>query len=436
MAATLGFALLLLVFSIGIFLPFFNFFSHKKTAISELEKISFTLIAAMFLAAISSQICLIYSFIISDYSISNVYKNSHHLKPLIYKISGSWGNHEGSMLLLISIICAYSVAFAFLSKIEAKQKIIILSSQSFIIALFAAFTAFTSNPFARIFPVPTSGLELNPLLQDIGLALHPPMLYTGYVGFSLVFSFVIAALLCEKIDRKFAFDLQGWLFFSYAFLTLGIGLGAWWAYRELGWGGYWFWDPVENISLMPWLCATALIHALKLVEKKEIFKNWTAFLAISTFILCLIGIFLTRSGMLTSVHSFAIDAARGFFILALILLIGGSGLLIFGFKTTSIKSKHKARSTKHEIFILINNYFLLLALLILLLGTLYPIFSRGFFDEFIAIGPSYYNKIFSIAIIPFLIFLIIATPLTAIQTIVFKISCLFRASCIVHRWLK
>ncbi len=415
MSPTLGFALLLLTFSASIFLPIFNFIFYKKTSLVELQKISFALTCGIFLAAVLAQICLIFSFVISDYSVTNVYQNSHHLKPLIYKISGSWGNHEGSMLLLISILSAYTLTFNFFSKIDAVKKIIITSSQSIIIALFAAFTAFTSNPFARIFPAPSEGLGLNPVLQDIGLALHPPMLYTGYIGFSLIFSFAIAGLLTEKIDKNFARHLKNWLFFSYGFLTLGIGLGAWWAYRELGWGGYWFWDPVENVSLMPWIAATALIHCVMLLEKKEIFKIWTGFLAILTFILCLLGIFLTRSGILSSVHSFAIDASRGFFVIALIALIGGAGLLILGIKMPKIKNDN---SNKTPIIfwskigsVLVNNYFLIIALFIVLLGTLYPIFSRSFFDQFIAIGPSYYNKIFSILIIPFLIFLTIAPEL-------------------------
>jgi cytochrome c-type biogenesis protein CcmF len=403
MAPILGFSALLLVFSISIFLPFFNFFSYKKNNKNELQKISFTLVSVIFAAAIFAQCCLIFSFLISDYSVSNVYQNSHVLKPLIYKIAGSWGNHEGSMLLLISILCFYTFCFNFFSKIDVQKKLIITSSQTAIIALFAAFTAFTSNPFARIFPIPTSGLGLNPLLQDIGLALHPPMLYTGYIGFSLIFSFAIAGLLTEKIDRDFALHLKKWLFFAYGFLTLGIGLGSWWAYRELGWGGYWFWDPVENVSLMPWLAATTLVHCLRLLEKKEIFKIWTAFLAILTFILCLIGIFLVRSGVLTSVHSFAVDAKRGFFVIGLILTIGGSALLIWGDKMLKIKSK-KTDLSLQITAILFNNYVLLAALFIVFLGTIYPIFSRSFFDQFISIGPNYYNKIFSILIIPFLIF--------------------------------
>jgi cytochrome c-type biogenesis protein CcmF len=412
----IGLSALLLAISISIFLPIFSFFSLRRNSplkILELERISLFLSAATLCCTVSSQLCLIYSFVISDYSLANVYQNSHHLKPLIYKISGSWGNHEGSMLLLLSIISAYSFAFVFLSKIDSKKKIIVASSQSAIIALLAAFTAFTSNPFARIFPTPATGLGLNPLLQDIGLALHPPMLYVGYIGFSLVFSFAIAGLLTEKIDRKFAIHLKNWLFFSYGFLTLGIGLGAWWAYRELGWGGYWFWDPVENISLMPWIAATALIHCLKLLEKKEIFKIWTAFLAILTFILCLLGIFLVRSGILTSVHSFAIDAKRGFFVIALIFLIGGFGLLALGVKMPKLKSENVKIFFWSKIgAILLNNYFLVSALFVVLLGTIYPIFSRSFFGQFISIGPDYYNKIFSFLAIPFLAFLAISNQLS------------------------
>ena len=413
MAPTIGFALLLLVFSISIFLPFFNFVSLRKLTApqrllknSELEKISQILILLIFLCAFFAQLCLIFSFIISDYSVANVYQYSHHLKPLIYKISGSWGNHEGSMLLLITILSAYTLAFSFLSKINLPQKLIIISSQSIIIAAFSAFTAFTSSPFTRLFPTPESGLGLNPVLQDIGLAMHPPMLYAGYIGFSLIFSFAIAALLTERMDELFAKHLKNWLFFSWGFLTLGIGLGSWWAYRELGWGGYWFWDPVENISLMPWIAATTLVHCLKSLEKKEIFKSWIAFLSILSFVLCLLGIFLTRSGILTSVHSFAIDAKRGFFVIALILLIGGIGLLVFGNKVGKLENKKIAfHFWSKNGAILVNNYFLVLALFIVVLGTLYPIFSQSFFDQFISIGPDYYNKLFGFLIVPFLVFL-------------------------------
>ncbi len=261
------------------------------------------------------------------------------------------------------------------------------------------------------------------------------MLYIGYIGFSLIFSFAIAGLLTTKFDENFVRNLKPWLFFSYGFLTLGIGLGAWWAYRELGWGGYWFWDPVENVSLMPWIAATALLHCLKLL-KKETFKIWTTFLSILTFILCLIGLFLVRSGVLTSVHSFAIDTSRGFFIIALIVLIGGGGLLILGAQASKIKSFDDFSFNKKTFLskiglILLNNYFLLIALFIVLLGTLYPIFSRGFFDQFISIGPNYYNKVFSILILPFLIFLAISNQrdtLTSKRSLLLILASLFLTS--------
>lgn len=423
MTPNIGFAFLLLTFLTSIFLPFFNYVSLKQLTpeqktlkIHELEKITKLLIALICFSAFASQACLIWAYIQSDYSLINVYQNSHHLKPLIYKISGSWGNHEGSMLLLITILCLYSVAFAFLSHIQSTIKLIIISCQSLIIAAFSAFSAFSSNPFLKSAVTPTQGLGLNPILQDIGLALHPPMLYTGYIGFSLIFSFAIAGLLTEKINSTLARHLKKWLLFSWGFLTLGIGLGSWWAYRELGWGGYWFWDPVENISLMPWIAGASLVHCVKLLEKKNLFKNWTAFLSILSFILCLLGIFLTRSGILTSVHSFAIDAKRGFFVIALITAIGGAGLLIFGHKSPKIKSDAFQFHLLSRIgIILVNNYFLILSLFIVVLGTTYPLLSQSLFDQFISIGPNYYNKLFTILIIPFLAFLAISLLLNFLE---------------------
>lgn len=423
MTPNIGFAFLLLTFLTSIFLPFFNYVSlnkltseQKTLKIHELEKISKILIALICFSAVASQLSLIYSYIKSDYSVINVYQNSHHLKPLIYKISGSWGNHEGSMLLLITILCLYSVAFAFLSHIQTNIKLIILSCQSLIIAAFSSFAAFSSNPFLKSAITPKEGLGLNPVLQDIGLALHPPMLYTGYIGFSLIFSFAIAGLLTEKINATLASHLKKWLLFAWGFLTLGIGLGSWWAYRELGWGGYWFWDPVENISLMPWIAGASLVHCVKLLEKKNLFKNWTAFLSILSFILCLLGIFLTRSGILTSVHSFAIDAKRGFFVIALITAIGGVGLLIFGHKSPKIKSDRFQFHLLSRIgIILVNNYFLILSLFIVVLGTTYPLLSQSLFDQFISIGPNYYNKLFTILLIPFLAFLAISLSLNFLE---------------------
>ena len=409
-APNIGFAFLLLEVVLGFLIPVILFYYWRSNSAVNLQLLVFYSSIALFSSAIISQFSLIYSFVISDYSVSNVYYNSHHLKPLIYKISGSWGNHEGSMLLLITIIAAYSLAFNIFSGADAKYKILTQSVQSIIIALFASYTAFSSNPFSRIFPEPISGLELNPLLQDIGLAFHPPMLYIGYIGFSLVFSIAIAALLQEKIDKNFVKIIKNWLYFSWAFLTLGIGLGSWWAYRELGWGGFWFWDPVENVSLMPWLAGLTLIHCLIILEKKNLFPLWSVFLAILSFILCLLGIFLVRSGVLTSVHSFAVDENRGFFIIALVFILGATSLTIFGFQSSKIKTQKLEISffTKYG-SILVNNYLLVITLLVVVLGTIYPIFSQLFLDQFIAIGADYYNQILSILIIPFLLFLILST---------------------------
>ena len=407
MAPNLGFASLILNLSTTLFGAFFYFFYQKKYRDEDFSKIYLMLCVVSFASSIASQIFLIYSFIISDYSVSNVYQNSHHLKPLLYKIVGSWGNHEGSMLLLISVLSFYNLILAFFSKLPNAIKINAIATQKFIIALFCAYTAITSNPFSRIFPAPQNGLGLNPILQDIGLALHPPMLYAGYLGFSLVFAITIGALIAKDFNEKAIKSMRYLVYFSFIILTLGIALGSWWAYRELGWGGYWFWDPVENISLMPWISAIALIHALKLAKENSAMKSWSAFLAILTMILCLLGIFLTRSGVLTSVHSFAISANRGFFIILLISIIGGFGLYIFAKNLNFTKiSKNNLQKNRQLFLIMANNYFLITALLVVLIGTLYPILSRGLFNQFISIGASYYNQVFGILLVPFFIFFI------------------------------
>jgi cytochrome c-type biogenesis protein CcmF len=322
---------------------------------------------------------------------------------MIYKISGSWGNHEGSMLLLLTILSLYYFFFSLGKKTPYSNHCIHI--QGIVIALFALYTAFASNPFELVFIASNEGLGLNPLLQDIGLALHPPMLYLGYIGFVVVFSLALSGLINEKVNSDLAKQIRPWLLFSWSTLTLGIGLGSWWAYRELGWGGYWFWDPVENVSLMPWLGATALIHANKALEKKNSMKVFTILMAISTFILSLLGIFLVRSGLLTSVHSFAIDSLRGYFIILLITLIGGAAFLIFALKASKIiKKKNNFNGFFDKlIMILLNNYFIVIALFAMLLGVFYPIFAREFFDQTVSIGASYYNKIFAILLTPFLL---------------------------------
>lgn len=413
MTANIGFTSLLFIIVLNLAFCATIILREKKGFInfagSKISSNNFTLyiFAAIFAFTTLAQFSLIYSYVISDYSVLNVYQNSHHLKPLIYKISGSWGNHEGSMLLLITILSIYSFLFAIFDKSEFKTKALVI--QSLIIVGITCFTAFASNPFEKIFPAPLTGLDLNPLLQDIGLAMHPPMLYIGYLGFSLVFSLAIAGLLQEKINASLAKSMSIWLFISWGALTLGVILGSWWAYRELGWGGYWFWDPVENVSLMPWIASTALIHCIKILKKDEGFKVWTILLAIVGFILCLFGIFLVRSGLLTSVHSFAVDAKRGFFIIFLILAIGGGALTVFAVKINKILGKTTIGGNNFifgkSSLILLNNYILITALFTILVGLFYPIISRNVFDSSISVGASYYNKIFTILLLPFLAFL-------------------------------
>ena len=417
MIANIGYALLFLQITLGILLPVFSNFYIKKISSQNLLKLLKVFTISMLLSAITSQLILIYAYVKSDYSLLNVYQNSHHLKPLIYRIAGSWGNHEGSMLLLITTLCFFNFAFNIFSNADLEIKKTTVSVQSLIIALFAFYTCFASNPFELndynflISQNKIEGLGLNPLLQDIGLALHPPMLYTGYLGFSIVFSITLASLIHEKFNYQIQKILQNWLYFAYGFLTLGIMLGAWWAYRELGWGGYWFFDPVENISLMPWLCATALIHSIKLANHHKSLQFWSAFLAILCFILCLFGIFLTRSGILTSVHSFAVDANRSYYIFFIVGIIGCYGLFILGKKSDLLFTNNKSVKNTHKLkffLFLVNNYFLLGALFVVLLGTLYPIALRAFSNEFITVGANYYQQIFGYLIIPFLMFFCLA----------------------------
>ena len=271
MIAKIGFCLLIFIVAIGGCLSFLAFFGKKnKTNMQTIYILNF----ALLLVALCCKLCLIYSFVISDYSVLNVYQNSHHLKPLIFKIAGAWGNHEGSMLLLILVLLIYNTVFLLKSKLDLSIKINTVAIQTAIITMFAFYTLATSNPFLPIFPVPKAGLGLNPLLQDIGLALHPPMLYCCYLGSILVFSLTMSAVMSNNLHKELLKQLHFWLYFTFASLTVGIALGAWWAYRELGWGGYWFWDPVENISLMPWLACIMLIHCLLLAKKQDKFKLW------------------------------------------------------------------------------------------------------------------------------------------------------------------
>jgi len=345
--------------------------------------IFFTILIAFFI--------LIYSYIISDFSVLNVVNNSHTDKPLIYKISGAWGNHEGSMLLWITAINIFTIIFCLVNKDHQLGKLT-LSIQSICNSFFIAFTLFISSPFTRIFPAPVNGFGLNPILQDIGLAMHPPILYLGYVGFSISYSITIAALILNKLDRFWADIVKICSLISWCFLTAGIALGSWWAYRELGWGGFWFWDPVENASLMPWLSATALIHAINVYRRTGDLKQWSIILSITTFILSIMGMFLVRSGIVMSVHSFAHDSSRGVYILSFLSLILLSSTIIYLIKSNK-ETKKIIQIRSMQFFISINNLILIVAVITIMIGTIYPMALEMLNGDKISVGAPYFNTV-------------------------------------------
>lgn len=338
-------------------------------------------------------ICLIYLFAISDFSILSVANHSHTAKPLIYKISAAWGHHEGSMLLWLAAIAFFSILFAYFSTGESRSIELTCGVQALVAALFTSFTIFSSNPFTRIFPAPLNGLGLNPILQDIGLAMHPPMLYLGYVGFSIAFSAAIAVLAYKQDFKNWVNMIQPWVLLSWSFLTLGVGLGSWWAYRELGWGGFWFWDPVENASLMPWLSGTALIHAIAASQKTGQLQKWSVFLAILTFALSMMGTFLVRSGIITSVHSFATDPTRGIYILAILALLISGALLLYAGRANRIGISVKYNLLSREAFIMLNNVVLCTAVTVVIVGTIYPFALEILAQKQVSVGAPYYNKL-------------------------------------------
>jgi len=338
---------------------------------------------------------LMHGYVVSDFSIENVAMNSHTTKPLIYKISGVWGNHEGSMLLWILVLAVFGCTVAwFGGNLRATLRARVLAIQGLIGAAFMAFILFTSNPFIRLVPAPPEGNGLNPVLQDPGLAFHPPMLYFGYVGFSLTFSFAVAALIEGRVDPAWARWVRPWTLAAWSALTLGIAMGSWWAYYELGWGGWWFWDPVENASFMPWLVGTALLHSAIVVEKRDALKRWTVLLAILTFALSLIGTFLVRSGVLTSVHAFAVDPARGLFILGLLAFMIGGSLALYAVRAPSLEPGGLFAPISREGALLMNNLLLSTAAATVFLGTLYPLFLDALGGGTVSVGPPYFNATF------------------------------------------
>ena len=340
--------------------------------------------------------CLVWAFIVSDFSVALVAEHSHSSKPMIYKISGSWGNHEGSLLMWIVILSVFGAGLALTQKtMRLLQKSATLGVQGVISAAFISFSLFTSNPFERLSLPALNGNGLNPVLQDIGLALHPPTLYVGYVGLSLAFSFAVAGLITNSVDRNWARYMRVWVQIAWCALTLGIGLGSWWAYYELGWGGWWFWDPVENASLMPWLVATALLHSVIVVEQRDLLKGWSVLLAITGFSLSLLGTFIVRSGLLTSVHSFASDPTRGLFILGILIFSIGPPLLLFAIQGPKIKTNGYLHLLSRETGLVINNFLLICASIIVLIGTFYPIALEIATGMKITVGPPYFEATFN-----------------------------------------
>jgi cytochrome c-type biogenesis protein CcmF len=344
------------------------------------------------------------AYVTSDFSVTNVFENSHTLKPLIYKISGVWGNHEGSMLLWVLILTFFSGLVALFGRnLPPSLKANVLAVQGWIASAFLLFILSTSNPFARLVPSPVEGRDLNPVLQDVGLAIHPPLLYLGYVGFSVAFSFAVAALVEGRIDAAWARWVRPWTLAAWMFLTAGIAMGSYWAYYELGWGGWWFWDPVENASFMPWLSGTALLHSAIVMEKRGALKIWTLLLAILTFSLSLLGTFLVRSGVLTSVHSFASDPTRGVFILMILAIFVGGSLSLFALRAGSLSPGGLFQPISREGALVFNNLFLTSAAASVLVGTLYPLVLETITGDKISVGAPYFNMTFGPLMLPLLL---------------------------------
>ncbi|MFE0013820.1 heme lyase CcmF/NrfE family subunit [Mesorhizobium sp. NPDC059054] len=340
----------------------------------------------------------------SDFSVVNVWENSHSLQPMIYKITGTWGNHEGSMLLWVLILAFFgALVAAFGANLPASLKANVLAVQGSIGVAFFLFILSTSNPFTRLIPAPVEGRDLNPILQDLGLAVHPPLLYLGYVGFSICFSFSVAALIDGRIDAAWARWVRPWTLVAWIFLTGGIAMGSYWAYYELGWGGFWFWDPVENASFMPWLAGTALLHSAIVMEKRSALKIWTLLLAILTFSLSLLGTFLVRSGVLTSVHAFATDPSRGVFILCILLFFIGGSLALFALRASSLTAGGLFQPISREGALVLNNLFLTTATATVLVGTLYPLALEALTGDKISVGEPFFNLTFGPLMVPLLL---------------------------------
>ncbi|WP_372989597.1 heme lyase CcmF/NrfE family subunit [Sulfitobacter sp.] len=353
-------------------------------------------------------LALMWAFVTSDFSLRLVVLNSHSMKPMLYKISGTWGNHEGSMLLWVLIVSLFGATAAwFGGNLPQTLRARVLAVQAAIGVAFFAFILFTSNPFLRLAVPPFDGQDLNPLLQDPGLAFHPPFLYLGYVGLSMTFSFAVAALIEGRVDAAWGRWVRPWTLAAWIFLTIGIALGSWWAYYELGWGGFWFWDPVENASFMPWLLAAALLHSAIVVEKRESLKSWTILLAILAFGFSLIGTFIVRSGLLTSVHAFANDPERGVFILMIMAFFMGGALILFAVRASALEAKGVFSMVSRESALLLNNVLLAVACFVVFTGTMWPLLAEMFFDRKLSVGPPFFDAAFT----PFMVLLGLVLPI-------------------------
>ena len=400
----------------GLILFYLSYKNFKNSILLDNKIIVFSFLQFFFV--IVSFFSLIFSFVVSDFSNVTVFNNSHTTKPLFYKISGTWGNHEGSLLLWLLVLTLFIFIFLVRAKNQSvKYRILTLVFQQVIIIGFFIFLIKTSNPFNYLFPIPNEGLGLNPILQDPALAIHPPILYLGYVGSSIIFSSVLAATTLKMISSSWASHIKKWVLISWIFLTLGILLGSIWAYYELGWGGFWFWDPVENVSLMPWLALTTLLHCILVLEKKSVLTSWVIILSIATFTLSMCGTFLVRSGILNSVHTFANDPERGLFILIfLFVLIFLSIFIFFLFHKDDGRNSYNFFWMSKETSILLNNWFMMYFLSVVLIGTVYPIFLDVISSQKISVGPPFYHKLLIPFLIPFLLMMAIGPKLKWIKS--------------------
>jgi cytochrome c-type biogenesis protein CcmF len=400
----------------GLVLIYLSVKNFKNPKLLDTKILSFTFL--QFFLVVISFLCLVLSFVLSDFSNETVFNNSHTTKPFFYKIAGTWGNHEGSLLLWLLVLTLFILIFLIRTKNQPiKYRILTLMFQQIIIIGFFIFLIKTSNPFNYIYPIPTEGLGLNPILQDPALAIHPPILYLGYVGSSIIFSSVLAATTLNIVSQKWASHIKKWALSSWIFLTLGILLGSIWAYYELGWGGFWFWDPVENVSLMPWLALTTLLHCILVLEKKLILTSWVIILSISTFALSMSGTFLVRSGILNSVHTFANDPERGLFILIFLFsLIFLSLFIFFFFHKTNKNNLSSFFWLSKETAIIVNNWFMMYFLSVVLIGTIYPIFLDVLSSQKISVGPPFYHKLIIPFLVPFLLIMAIGPKLKWIKS--------------------